>query len=154
ASAYGARRSNPEFLREEDPLRASTLRYGIHKRMVEEELAKVLPGVRRSLQVVMLRICTIVGPTERSDGPVSIFCRMPVGVSVLFRKGALQFIHEADLMKVMLRVLEAADLRGIYNVGPDDYTTLRELCAALGKTRIPAPYSVLWLALFLLRRLG
>src|SRR2546426_680600 len=74
ASAYGARRGNPEFLREEDPLRADTLRYGIHKRLVEEELARAMPGARKSLQVALLRICTIVGPTERSEGPVTDFC--------------------------------------------------------------------------------
>ncbi|MBI3551367.1 MAG: NAD-dependent epimerase/dehydratase family protein [Elusimicrobia bacterium] len=154
ASAYGARRGNPEFLKEENPLRADTLRYGIHKRMVEEEVARSMPTVRRTLQVVILRICTIVGATERGEGPVATFCRLPVGVSVLFHKGALQFIAEDDLMKAMLRVMEADELRGVFNVAPDDYTTIREICRALSKPRVPAPYSLLWLSLFLLRRLA
>lgn len=154
ASAYGARADNPEFLREEDPLRADTLSYGIHKRMVEEELAKALPAVRKSLQTVILRICTIVGASPRGAGPVATFCRLPLGVSVLFRKGGLQFIGEDELMRVMLRVMEAADMRGAFNVAPDDRTTLAELCKAMGKPRLPAPYSALWLALYLLRRIG
>lgn len=153
ASAYGARRGNPEFLTEEDPLRADTLRYGIHKRLVEEELAKSMPGLRRSLRVVVLRICTIVGKGERTDGPVKIFCGMPVAVSVLFHKGALQFISEPDLMKVMLKAMEVSDFHGVYNVGPDDYTTIAHVARALGKARVPLPYFALWLALFLLRRL-
>jgi len=154
ASAYGARRGNPEFLREEDPLRAGTLRYGVHKRMVEEELHRALPSVRHSLQVALLRICTIVGASERGSGPVATFCGLPMGVSVLFHAGALQFIHEDDLMKVMLKVMEAPDARGAFNVAPDDYTTIAEICRALGKPRVPAPYFLLWLALYLLRRVG
>jgi UDP-glucose 4-epimerase len=154
ASAYGARRGNPEFLKEEDPLRANTLRYGIHKRLVEEELAKSLPGARASLKVVVLRICTIVGTTERSDGPVKTFCELPAIVSVLFHKGGLQFITEADLMRVMLKSMEVSDFRGTYNVGSDDYTTLAELGARLGKPRVPVPYFLLWLGLFFFRRLN
>ena len=154
ASAYGAKRRNPEFLREDEPLRADTLRYGIHKRLVEEELAKSLPGVRSSLRVVVLRICTIVGGGERADGPVKLFCETPFSVSVLFRKGALQFIAEADLMKVMVKAMEASELRGAFNVGPDDYTTLAQISARLGKPRFPLPYSFLWLALFIIRRVN
>lgn len=153
ASAYGARRGNPEFLKEEHPLRANTLRYGIHKRQVEDELAKALPGARRDLKVVVLRICTIVGGSDRTDGPVKTFCELPVGVSVLLRKGALQFIAEEDLMRVMLKVMEAPDLSGVFNVAPDDYTTVAQLCERLGKRRVPVPYSALWLALFLARRI-
>lgn len=152
ASAYGARRGNPERLREEDPLRASTLRYGIHKRQVEEELAKAMPAVRRDLKVVTLRICTIVGGSERSDGPVKVFCSLPVAVSVLFHKGGLQFISEDDLMRVMAKVLESNEAAGAYNVAPDDATTLAEICRALGKPRVPVPYSALWLALWAARR--
>lgn len=154
ASAYGARRGNPERLREEDPLRAATLRYGVHKRVVEEELAKALPSVRRDLKVVMLRICTIVGRSDRSDGPVKTFCALPAAVSVLFHAGALQFIAEEDLMRVMTRALEVPDAAGAYNVAPDDVTTIAELARALGKPRIPLPYFALWLALWAARRLG
>lgn len=154
ASAYGARADNPEFLKEEDPLRASTLRYGIHKRLVEEELAKALPRVRKSLQVVVLRICTIVGASERGKGPVRTFCELPLGISVLFRAGGLQFISEADLLMVMRKVMEAPQLRGTYNVAPDDYTTIAAICRSLGKFRLSVPYTLLWLALFLARRLG
>lgn len=154
ASAYGARRGNPEFLSEDDPLRADTLRYGIHKRLVEQELEKAMPAVRRSLQVCVLRICTIVGGSERGDGPVKTFCELPVAVSVLLQRGGLQFISEAELMRVFLRALEAPELRGPYNVAPDDYTTIAEICRALGKPRLPIPYFLLWAAFFLARRLG
>lgn len=153
ASAYGARAGNPEFLREEHPLRASTLGYGLHKRLVEEEVAKALPAIRRDLKVMMLRICTVVGASERGDGPVKAFCSLPVGVSVLARRGGLQFLAEADLLRVLVRALEAPDVSGTYNVAPDDYTTIPELCRRLGKPRIALPYSALWLAFFLARRL-
>lgn len=154
ASAYGARRGNPEYLTEDDPLRADTLLYGVHKRQVEEEVARALPGVRRDLEVVLLRICTIVGKGERADGPVKTFCALPLAVSVLFHEGRLQFIGEDDLMAVMLKALEAPCLRGAYNVAPDDYTTIAEICRALEKPRVALPYFLLWTILYLLRRLG
>lgn len=152
ASAYGARRGNPERLREEDPLRADTLRYGVHKRQVEEEVAKAMPTVRRDLKVVTLRICTIVGKSDRSDGPVKTFCSLPLAVSVLFHRGALQFICEEDLMRVMVKVLESAEAHGAYNVAPDDATSVAEICRALGKPRLPLPYFMLWLGLWTARR--
>lgn len=154
ASAYGARRGNPEYLTESDPLRADTLLYGVHKRQVEEEVSRALPAVRRGLEVALLRICTIVGRGERGDGPVKTFCALPAGVSVLFHEGGLQFITEQDLTAVMLKALEAPVLRGAFNVAPDDYTTVAEICRALDKPRVPLPYFLLWGALYLARRLG
>lgn len=153
ASAYGARSNNPKFLSEDRPLRARTLRYGVYKREVEEQLAKAIPEARKDLQVTILRVCTIVGSSARGKGPVTTFCELPCGVSVLFRKGGLQFIHEDDLMDVMLRVMQTPSFRGIYNVAPDDCTTIAALCRKMGKPRLAAPYSALWLAFFLARRL-
>jgi nucleoside-diphosphate-sugar epimerase len=153
ASAYGARRGNPPRLTESDALRADSLRYGVHKRLMEEELQKALPHVRKSLQVTVLRICTIVGGSERGEGPVQMFCDLPLAFSVLFHEGALQFISERDLLRVMLKVMEVPECRGVYNVSSDDYTTIAEIARRLGKPRLPVPYSLLWLAMFLARRL-
>ncbi len=154
ASAYGARRDNPKILREEDPLRAATLNEGVGKRAVEMELTQAMSSVRQSLQVVILRLCAVAGAASHHDDSIKLLCRLPVGVSVLFHRGAFQFLHEEDLLEVMLKALQAPEMRGVYNVAPDDSTSLREFWRSLGKWRIGLPYSLLWILLFFLRRLG
>jgi UDP-glucose 4-epimerase len=152
-AAYGARRGNGRLLSEAHPLRAAGLAYAVHKRRVEEELATALPQVRSSLQVAILRLCTVVGPGARPDGLVRRFCRLPFVVSALGRQGALQFLSESDALEAFCRALEAVQLRGAFNVVPDDSVTIAQVCRALNKRRLPLPYSWLWLGLWLGRRL-
>ncbi len=150
--AYGARRGNPARLTEEHPLRASSWPYGLHKRLVEAELAKSLPSCRRNLRVAVLRLCTVVGPSERTGGPVHSFCAAPAAPSILLSRGALQFLSETDFARVMNRAMENPDFAGTYNVAPDTETTIAALCRRLGKTRIPLPYVAAWLGLAFGRR--
>jgi UDP-glucose 4-epimerase len=152
-AAYGARRGNGRLLTETHRLRAAGLAYAVHKRRIEEELAKALPQVRRSLQVAVLRLCMVVGPEERPGGPVRRFCRLPFAVSALGRQGALQFLSESDALEAFCRVLEAAQLRGAFNVVPDDSVTVAQVCRELKKRRLPVPFSWIWLGLWLGRRL-
>jgi UDP-glucose 4-epimerase len=152
-TAYGARRGNGRLLSENQPLRAAGLAYAVHKRRIEEELAKALPQVRRSLQVAVLRLCTVVGREERSGGPVRRFCRLSFAASALGRPGALQFLSESDALEAFCRALEAAQLRGAFNVVPDDSVPFTRVCRELDKRRLPLPLSWLWLGLWLGRRL-
>ena len=152
-AAYGARRRNPRLLAESHPLKASGLAYAVHKRRIEEELAKAMPQVRRGLQVAVLRLCTVVGPAERSGGPVHRFCRLPFVVSALGRPGGLQFLSESDALEAFCRALETPQLRGAFNVVPDDCVSVAQLCASLGKSRLPLPGPLLKLGLWLGRRL-
>ncbi len=151
--AYGARRGNPDRIKEDQPLRASTLRSGVHERVMEEEIGKSMPQVRRSLGVAILRLCAIARGSRRAEGPLAALLGGSRVYSVLFRRGALQFVSESDLLNVLVKAMEAADLSGAFNVAPDDCATLEELCRALGKPRLALPYPALWLWLFLARRL-
>ena len=152
-AAYGARRGNPQPLNESHPLKASGLAWAAHKRTIEEELAKALPHVRRSLQVCVLRLATIVGSSQRPQGPVHRFYSLPFAVSVLGRRGGLQFLSEEDAVTALCHALKAETLRGAFNVVPSDHVTTAEACRALGRRRVPVPFTLLWLTLFLGRRL-
>ncbi|MBI5623266.1 MAG: NAD-dependent epimerase/dehydratase family protein [Elusimicrobia bacterium] len=151
--AYGARRGNPLPLRESDRLRATDWPYGLHKRLVEEELSKSLPQCRKGLHVAVLRLATVVGGSERPQGPVRLFCEAPFGVSVMLRPGHLQFLSEGDFCRVMNRAMEEPSFSGTYNVAPDGWTTVGDLCRRLGKPRVPMPYSILWPLFFLSKRI-
>ncbi|MBI5882256.1 MAG: NAD-dependent epimerase/dehydratase family protein [Elusimicrobia bacterium] len=151
--AYGARRGNHLPLRESDRLRATDWPYGLHKRLVEEELAKSLPQCRKGLHVAVLRLCTVVGGSEPPRGPVRLFCDAPFGVSVMLRGGELQFLSEGDFCRTMNRAMEEPSFSGTYNVAPDGWTTVASLCRRLGKPRIPLPYFLLWLGFYFSKQL-
>ena len=152
-AAYGAQRRNPKSIDESHPLKASGLSWAAHKRAIEEELAKALPRARRNLQVCILRLATIVGPSERPQGPVHRFCRLPFAVSALAHRGGLQFLSEEDAVTALCSTLETENLRGPFNVVPDDHLTTAEVCRILRRRRVPVPFTLLWLALFLARRI-
>jgi nucleoside-diphosphate-sugar epimerase len=151
-AAYGAKRRNPKALSESHPLKATGLAYAVHKRFLEEELAKAMPQMRKSLQVSVLRLCLVVGPGERPGGPIARLRRLPLVFSVLGRAGGLQFLSESDALEAFCRALEAPHLRGAFNVAPDDSVTVAEVCRGLGKLRIPVPGPLLTLGLWLARR--
>ena len=153
-SAYGARRGNPEFLKEEDPLRAKTQRDGAHRRYIEEEIAKTRPGLRHDLKLILLRCCPILGCSLEAAHPMQKFREMPIALSVLFHKGGAQFITEQDLVQVLLKILDASALNGTYNLAPDDYTTIPEVSRTLKKFRVGVPYSLLWFSLLVGRKIG
>ncbi|MDD5657020.1 MAG: NAD-dependent epimerase/dehydratase family protein [Elusimicrobia bacterium] len=151
-SAYGARRLGRP-LTESDPLRAGGLPYAFHKRLMEEELGRSLPQVRRSLQVCVLRLAAVVGPGERPDGPVRRLRRLPFGLRAWCRRGGLQLLSEEDAAAAFCRAIEARDCRGAFNVAPDDALTVAEVCGCLGKPCLPLPLWLIWSALFLGRKL-
>jgi len=136
ASAYGAYPDNPLWLREKRPLRPGDYRYGINKKKVEE----LMNGFekRDDLKLVVLRMCTLVGPTyHKKGGVVSLITRSPV----LFRFGKeharVQFLHEEDLCSIMELILDDPDMEGTYNLAPDSCSTVSEL--APGKVSIFLP---------------
>ena len=101
----------------------------------------------------MLRICTVVGTSERGAGAVASFLKAPCGLVVSRHDCELQFIAEEDLIPVFFRALEADHFRGIYNIAPDDYTTVGEISGHLKRFTLRVPYPALYGAFYLLRRL-
>ncbi|MFC1722611.1 NAD-dependent epimerase/dehydratase family protein [Nanoarchaeota archaeon] len=152
-SAYGARKTNRLYIKEQHPLRASTLKYGINKRLMEETVAKIIPKLRKDLELVMLRVCTIVGPTARDGGAVDSFLAVPFGASIIGHDCPIQFIHEHDLLNIFDKALEKEKFSGVYNVSPRQTVTVKQLCKKLKKRCLPIPYSVLYAAFYLLFRI-
>lgn len=153
-SAYGANKSNKLYIKESHPLQANTLRYGVSKKLMEEEIARIKPYLRKDLKLLLLRICTIVGPTERKGGAVETFLSMPFSASLIGHDCPLQFVHEEDLLPIFDKVLPRVGFSGIYNVAPREYTTLKEISEKLGKAVLPIPYGVLYLIFYLLFRIS
>lgn len=151
-SAYGAIKTNKLFLKEDSPLKANTLKYGINKRLMENTIEKQKSSLREDLKLLILRICTIVGPTDRDGGAVQAFLSAPFGLSILRRPCPIQFVHEEDLFNAFNKVMDKPNLSGIYNLAPDDYTSIKEICTKLKKTHIYLPYSIAYMLFFIIFR--
>jgi nucleoside-diphosphate-sugar epimerase len=151
-SAYGANKSNKLFIKENEPLKACTLKYGISKRIMEEEVEKIRGSLRKDLELAMLRICTVVGPTDRNGGAVETFLNLPFGFSIIGHDCPVQFVHEEDLLNILERIFSSPSFFGAYNVAPREFTTIREISKRLGKGVVPIPYSVLYGLFYVLFR--
>ncbi|MFW3146905.1 MAG: NAD-dependent epimerase/dehydratase family protein [Thermoplasmatota archaeon] len=147
-SAYGAWPDNKLWISEEAPLRPRGYRYGINKREVEEYMNYF--GSRTKLKLVILRMCTAVGPSyHKKGGVVSLLAKTPVLTKISNRYAEVQFIHEDDLTAIFDLILRDPSLEGTFNLAPDSYATTRELSKA--KLAVPVPLflmkaatSVLW----------
>lgn len=143
-AAYGYHADNPEWLREDDPLRGNdAFPYSRHKRLVEEMLSQY----RRehpSLEQVIFRIGTILGPTVQNQ-----ITALWDGKRLLRIAGSdspFVFIWVDDVAAAMVRA--ATDgVPGIYNVAGDGKMTVPEIAERLGKRMLTLPASLLAFAL-------
>lgn len=150
-AAYGYHRDNPDWIGEDDPLRAgSAFAYAHHKRLVEEVLASYRASHPQLAQLV-LRIGTVIGATTRNQ-ITALFLRRRIPV-VLGSASPFVFIWDEDVAAAIHHGV-TGDRRGIYNLAGDGALPLRDIARRLGKRTLPLPASVLWGALALGRALG
>lgn len=124
AAVYGASRREKMWLDETDPVNPGGYRYGINKKLTEEMLFS--GNGKADLQVVSLRLCTVVGPLySRPGSVVSILLRLPVLPSS-FRNTRLQFMHEEDFAEITGRMLEE-NVEGLFNMAPDSCTVVGDV---------------------------
>jgi len=125
ASIYGPVRRNEQWLNETVPVNPGKYRYGINKKLIEQEIFS--GNGFAGLSVISLRICTVVGPHySRPRSVVSILIRLPF-LPASFRNTRVQFIHEEDFTELIGRVTEESEINGLYNLGPDSYTVVSDV---------------------------
>ena len=98
-----------------------------------EEINKLRKSLRKDLKILLLRVCTIVGPTSREGGAVKSFLSVPFGFTISGEECPMQFIHESDLLRIFDKILKKSDLEGIYNVAAHEYTTATKLSKEMGR---------------------
>jgi len=137
--AYGIREDNPVPLREDYPLRPnSDLYYSRNKAAVESVLHKIARE-NPSMQVTILRPCTVVGP--HAD-PASM-ASLTGGTTTLVRgyNPLYQLVHEDDVARALHHVI-SNDLPGTFNVCSDEPRTLEDLAHTAGKRTMALPLSL------------
>ena len=141
-AAYGANKENADWITEDHPLRPGEYRYGKNKKLVEEKLFGEF--LRKDLKLVCLRLSSVIGPsfTKRKCAVSTIICW-----PFLLKQWAnikLQFLHEEDLIDVMGKIIRDSEIKGIYNLAPNSFVTVRELQPDKRYMYIPVPLLIFW----------
>lgn len=139
-SAYGARRDNKKWIKETAALRPGEYRYGINKKIVEDFIKGF--KARRDLKFVIVRMCTATGPSEyKKGGLVELMIKSPFLIAYDGICPELQILHEHDLTALVHKIVLDKKIKGINNLAPDSYSSLKELVPA--KKFISLPLSLI-----------
>lgn len=148
---YGAAKEDPVWFMEETP-RSHTP----HTR-VERSLEAVEGYVRDfaldnpHVNVTLLRFSNVLGPDIVT--PISRALELPVVPSIFGFDPRLQFVHEDDVVRSIVFVLEQS-LPGIFNVAGDGMLPWSEVAKICGKRTFPMPPFGTAMAAWPLQRLG
>ena len=150
-AAYGYHPDQPEWLKEDDPIRGNEeFAYSYHKRLVEE-LLSTYREEHPELEQVIFRIGTILGETTHNQITALFEKKMIVGVSG--SKSPFVFIWDQDVVECLLRGVTGTQT-GIFNVAGDGALSIDEIAALLKKRVIRIPAWFLTSLLFVLKRLS
>lgn len=140
-SVYGAHPDNPEFLSEDAPARPlKGFQYSEDKAEAEGLLAHF--AARDSgATVTVLRACPVLGP--HADNFISRAFSRSVLVRVSGDDPPMQFLHEDDLVEIMLRCL-AGRPSGTYNLAGDGTIRWTEMAGLLGRRLLTMPAPVVY----------
>jgi UDP-glucose 4-epimerase len=131
---YGPWPDNPNFLSEAHPLRGHPDAHSVQNRVEGEALLARWSDRRADAEVTVLRSAWVMGP-EYEDHVVRHFAS-PVVPTLLGYDPLLQFVHEEDLLDVLLRaVLERHP--GVYNVVGRGVLPLSTILSLAGKRSLP-----------------
>ncbi|MBW1848221.1 MAG: NAD-dependent epimerase/dehydratase family protein [Deltaproteobacteria bacterium] len=139
ATAYGFHPDNEVPLTEESALRGNDdLTYSKNKKEIEFLMKKFIENYP-DIAVTILRPCYVVGPGF--DNPMSNYLKKPM-VLLPKKTAPMQFVHEDDLIRIIILCLEKA-ITGIFNVAGKGTMELEEMVDLLGNKIIRLPDSVL-----------
>lgn len=151
AYVYGSHPSDPVWCTEETPRQTPP------RRTVEQSLCEVESYVgdfaidNPHVAVSLLRFSNVLG-TEITT-PMSTMLAAPVVPSIFGFDPRLQFVHEDDVIRAVLFVLDRG-LAGTYNVAGDGLLPWSEVAALCGRRTVPLPPVGQGLVATALRRIG
>lgn len=134
-TAYGFHADNENPLTEESPLRGNDdFTYSKNKREIETQLSTFIQK-NKEICVTILRPCYVAGPGL--DNPLSTHLKKP-WVLLPKKTSPFQFVHEDDLVRVMVLCLENK-VAGIFNVTGEGSISFVDMVSSLGNTPLFLP---------------
>jgi len=134
SAVYGASNRDPAMFTEDmQPRRQPSSGYAKDVAEIEgyvRGFARRRPDVR----VTTLRLANVLGPHVVS--PITSYFRLPVIPTVLGFDPRMQFVHEADLMRVLTHCV-ATGVPGTFNVAGDGVVLLSQAVRRLRRPSVP-----------------
>lgn len=136
STAYGASNRDPAMFTEQMGPRKLP-RTGFAKDVNDVEgYVRGFSRRRPDVRVTMLRPANVVGGGVVS--PLTSYFRLPVIPTILGFDPRLQFLHESDLIRLMVHSVHA-EAHGTFNVAGDGVIMLSQAIRRLGKPSVPMP---------------
>lgn len=140
---YGAHPRNPNYLREDHPLRdpadAPFLRDKIG---AEQELSR-FAGRHPETCVTILRTAPMLGPTVAGESLVGQLLSRPACPVLMGHDPLVQLVHESDVVEAFAQaVLRRAP--GTFNIVGDGVLPYRSVLAHLGRVPVPLPAPIVY----------
>ena len=133
---YGAAPEDPVWFTEETR-RSKPPRHAVERSLIEVEgYVRDFAVDNPHVTVSLLRFSNVLGPDIVT--PISKALSMPVVPSLFGFDPRFQFVHEEDVVRAILFVLDR-QVQGIYNVAGDGLLPWSEVAAIAGKRTFPLP---------------
>jgi UDP-glucose 4-epimerase len=134
---YGAHPSNPNFLSERHPLRASPREPFFADKIEAEAEAKKFAQRAAGSIVTVLRTASILGPTVQNY--LTRYLSRRLVPTMMGFDPLLQFVHEIDAIAAFKLALDR-DLPGTFNIVGDGVLPLSTVIKLAGRIAIPMPH--------------
>jgi UDP-glucose 4-epimerase len=139
-TAYGFYADNDNPLTENSPLRGNDdFTYAKNKKEIEA-IFKEFESAHPEIAVSIVRPCFVVGPGFKN--PLAEHLQKKL-VMLPAKTRPWQFVHEDDLIHVMVLLLEK-QIAGAFNVTGEGTITFSEMVKMLGNIRIPVPWPIIY----------
>ncbi len=156
-SLYGARRENiGRLLKENDPFLETKNPYGYQKKLIEEDLNRLIRYMNPVTRITTLRLNSVTGPRSQSlsskFGLITFLKKLLPFVIELNPHWARQFVHEDDVVDAILASLarNGGEIMTPYNVAPKRFLEVADIARALNKKILRLPPWLVKAALFVL----
>lgn len=148
-AAYGYHPANRTPRQEQDKLHGNkAFAYAYHKRLVEEELAKLRQD-HPNLRQLIFRTSTVLGPT--TDNQITALFNQPIVTGIQGADSPFCIIADEDVVRAILHGI-TTQKSGIYNLTGDGILTLKEIARRMGNRYVALPEKVVQGALAILSR--
>jgi nucleoside-diphosphate-sugar epimerase len=153
-AAYGFHRDNPVGMTEDWPTRPADRLFYAREKAEIEQLLRDEAEKSAEPALYMVRPPIVLGPhavggkelpapvTRAGQQMLGLVNRLPIPVPVLVAGVKLQFIHEDDVGRALLKCVLAEGPPGAYNIAGDGVLSGADVARELGFTPVPIPGGV------------
>lgn len=139
-TAYGAWPDNPVPLKESHPIRQHPDYQYAKDKAEQEKICQNFAQENPEIKLSIIRPCVVYGP--RVDNYLSDLLTMPVSFALKEYNPPLQFVHEDDVVRSIITIIENS-AAGPFNIAPPDTIPIHEALKMANKLFVLLPDYIL-----------